>query len=72
MTGLARQANLSNERPGGPMRSRPSIWIGIFVGSTVGALIPELWGDALFSYSSVLLSGAGAFAGLWIGFKMSG
>jgi hypothetical protein len=28
-------------------------------------------GDGMFSYSSVLLSGAGALAGLWIGLKMS-
>ena len=26
----------------------------------------------VFSYSSVLLSGIGAFVGLWIGFKVSG
>jgi|GEM_PF-2528301 hypothetical protein len=27
------------------MRSSSYIWIGIFIGSTVGGLIPELWGD---------------------------
>jgi predicted MFS family arabinose efflux permease len=53
------------------MRSRSYIWIGIFIGSTVGGLIPELWGDDVLSYSSVLLSGVGALVGLWIGFKIS-
>jgi hypothetical protein len=53
------------------MQSRSFIWTGIFIGSTIGSLIPGLWGDGVFSYSSVLLSGAGALVGLWIGFKMS-
>jgi len=52
------------------MRSRGSIWLWIFIGSTVGGFIPELWGDDLFSYTSVLLSGLGAFVGLWIGATM--
>jgi predicted MFS family arabinose efflux permease len=50
------------------MRSR--IWLGIFVGSTIGGMVPELWGAGLLSYSSVLLSGIGAFVGIWIGYKM--
>ncbi len=49
------------------MRSRSSIWLAIFIGSTVGGFIPELWGAETFSYSSVLLSGVGGFVGLWIG-----
>jgi len=53
------------------MQSRSFIWIGVFIGSTIGSLIPGLWGDGMFSYSSVLLSGAGALVGLWIGFKMA-
>jgi len=50
------------------MRSR--IWLAIFIGSTIGGFIPALWDPDLFSYSSLLLSGVGAFAGLWIGYKM--
>jgi uncharacterized membrane protein YeaQ/YmgE (transglycosylase-associated protein family) len=46
------------------------IWLGILIGSSVGGLIPELWGAGMLSYSSVLLSGIGAFVGLWIGYKM--
>jgi hypothetical protein len=44
-----------------------SIWIGIFIGSTIGGLLPALWGGSMFSYTSVLLSGVGALVGLWIG-----
>ena len=47
------------------------IWVGVLIGSTLGGWIPELWGADLFSYSSVLLSGAGGFVGLWIGYQMS-
>jgi hypothetical protein len=50
---------------------RPSIWIGILIGSTIGGMIPWLWGDGMLSYSSVLLSGLGACVGLWVGFKTS-
>jgi uncharacterized membrane protein YeaQ/YmgE (transglycosylase-associated protein family) len=48
---------------------RPRIWLGVVVGSSIGGFIPELWGADLFSYPSVLLSGIGAFVGLWIGYK---
>jgi hypothetical protein len=50
---------------------RSAIWIGIFIGSTIGSLMPGLWGAGVFSYSSVLLGGAGALVGLWIGFRIS-
>ena len=47
------------------------IWIGIFIGSTIGGLIPEIWGGDMLSYSGVLLSGVGAVAGLWLGSRAS-
>ncbi len=46
------------------MRSR--VWLGIFVGSTIGGLLPALWGGNMISYTAVLLSGAGAFLGVWL------
>jgi predicted MFS family arabinose efflux permease len=57
----------SNVKFGTFMRAR--IWLGILIGSSIGGIIPELWGAGLFSYSSVLLSSIGAFVGLWIGYK---
>jgi hypothetical protein len=47
------------------------IWVYVLIGSTLGSFIPELWGGDLLSYSSVLLSGIGGFAGLWLAYKMS-
>jgi hypothetical protein len=47
------------------------IWVGMFVGSTIGAYIPELWGAGMFSFSSVLLTAIGGFVGIWAGFKVS-
>ncbi len=49
------------------MRAR--IWLGVLIGSTIGGFIPDLWGAGLFSYSSVLLSGVGGLAGLWLSYK---
>ena len=46
---------------------RPSIWIGIIIGSTMGEIIPWLWGDGVLPYSSVIMSGVGAVAELRIG-----
>jgi len=53
------------------MRDRPLIWIGLFVGSTIGGMIPELWGAGMISFSSIILSGAGGMAGIYLGFKFS-
>jgi predicted MFS family arabinose efflux permease len=50
---------------------RSSIWLGILLGSTIGGMIPSLWGDGVISYASVLFSGVGAFVGLWAGAKFS-
>jgi hypothetical protein len=47
-----------------------SIWLGILIGSAIGGFIPELWHADAFSYTSVLFSGIGALAGLWIGFQL--
>jgi hypothetical protein len=64
-----RAAEGRNFKVGNLMRAR--IWLGVLIGSTVGGFLPDLWGAGLFSYSSVLLSGIGGFAGLWFGYKMS-
>ncbi len=47
-------------------------WIGMLVGSTVGAYIPALWGDTnLFSFASLILGTLGAIVGIYIGFYIS-
>jgi hypothetical protein len=47
------------------------LWVWIIAGSTLGGLVPALWGDGILSLSAILLSGVGAFVGLWFGWKWS-
>lgn len=51
--------------------SRPLVWIGLFVGSTIGSMIPSIWGAGFLSFSSILLSGVGAIVGIYVGYKIS-
>lgn len=53
------------------MESKSLIWIGMAVGSTLGGFIPSLWGASFLSIWGVLLSAIGAFAGIWLGYKIS-
>jgi len=50
--------------------SKISIWMGLFVGTTLGGMVPDLWGADLFSGWSLLLSTAGGFAGIWAGYRL--
>ncbi len=52
------------------MNTKSLVWIGAFVGSTIGGFIPDLWGAGLFSFSSILLSSLGAILGIYLGFKV--
>ncbi len=53
------------------MSRKTIIWIGVGVGSTIGGLIPSLWGDSLISFSSIVLTAVGGLAGIYLGFKLS-
>ena len=46
------------------------IWIGLFVGSTLGGLIPILWGDDMLSMWGILLSMVGAIVGIIAGYRV--
>lgn len=46
------------------------VWIGMFVGSTLGSLVPMLWGSGVLSISSILLSAVGGFLGIWLGYRI--
>ncbi|MEI6057787.1 MAG: hypothetical protein WCQ60_02330 [bacterium] len=52
------------------MSPKALIWIGMTVGSTVGAYLPALWGGSLLGFASIFLSAAGGFAGIFAGFKL--
>jgi uncharacterized membrane protein YeaQ/YmgE (transglycosylase-associated protein family) len=52
------------------MSTKSFIWIGMFVGSTIGGFIPMMWGADMFSFSSVIFNAIGAIVGIYLGFKM--
>lgn len=50
--------------------SKKSVWFGMFVGSTIGGLVPMLWHASLFSISAILLSTLGGVAGVWAAYRI--
>ena len=53
------------------MGTRSVIWIGMFIGSTIGGFIPSLWGADVFSMSGIFWSSAGAIVGIYLAFKFT-
>ena len=49
--------------------SKSLIFLGIFAGSTIGGLIPNLWGADFFSAWGIIFSMFGALVGVWIVYK---
>ena len=47
------------------------IWIGLFVGSTIGSFLPLIWGASELSMSGVLFGAVGGILGIWAGLKLS-
>ena len=47
------------------------VMTGMIIGSLAGGYLPVLWGGSVFSMSSILWSAAGAFFGIWVGFKVA-
>ncbi|VAW31747.1 hypothetical protein MNBD_CPR01-266 [hydrothermal vent metagenome] len=52
------------------MNQKTFIWGGLFIGSTVGGMLPNLWGSNMLSMSSVILTAVGGVLGIWIGLKL--
>jgi hypothetical protein len=46
------------------------IYLGIFVGGTIGSYIPTFFGQDMFSAASLIGTVVGSFAGLWAGYKI--
>jgi len=46
------------------------VWIGLFVGSTLGNMLPLLWGGDAISISGFLFSILGGIAGIWVGYRL--
>ena len=52
------------------MSTKTWIWIGVFIGSTAGSYVPNLWGADFLSMSSIFGSTIGGIVGIWLGFKI--
>ncbi len=50
--------------------SKLFIWLGLIVGSTLGGLVPMLWGDDLISIAGIALSMVGGIVGILAGYKL--
>lgn len=53
------------------MSSKQIVMTATIIGTTIGSLIPLLWGDSFLSVTSVLLTAVGGFAGIYIGYKLT-
>ena len=53
------------------MNMKSFTWLGMVVGSTIGSIIPTLWGADIFSYWSVILTFIGGILGIWAGYRLS-
>ena len=51
------------------MDRKKLIWLGLFLGSTIGGFIPSLWDDSFVSMSGVIFTAIGGFLGIYLGFK---
>jgi len=52
------------------MSTKTWVWIGLFIGSTVGGYIPALFGAGLLSVWGIVGSTIGAFIGIWVGYRL--
>ena len=50
---------------------RSVIGLCAMVGLTAGGYLPVLWGASAFSLTSILFSGIGGVAGVWLGVRIS-
>ena len=53
------------------MSTKPLIWIGMFVGGTIGGFIPMLWGGSGFSFSGIIFNAIGAVVGIYLAFRFA-
>jgi len=51
--------------------SKTVIWLGMFVGSTLGSYVPSWWGAGMFSFSSILGGMIGGIVGVVGGYRLS-
>jgi hypothetical protein len=49
---------------------KKSIWIGMFVGSSIGGFLPMLWHAGMLSMWGIVMSTIGGIAGIWIAYRI--
>ncbi len=52
------------------MRKGPT-YVGGFVGSLIGSMVPSLWGDGQLSIASLLLFVIGGILGVWCAYRLT-
>ncbi len=52
------------------MNTRALYYLGAGIGGTIGSFVPLLWGASELSGWSIVLSGIGGIAGLWVAYKL--
>jgi hypothetical protein len=50
--------------------SKKGIYFGMFVGSTIGGLVPVLWHASMFSMSGIVLSTIGGIGGIFVAYRI--
>ena len=53
------------------MNTKTLIWIGAFVGGTIGGFVPMIFGADSLSFAGIIGSTVGGLVGIWAGFKLS-
>jgi len=53
------------------MNAKGLVWMGLFVGSAIGGLIPLIWGASLLSFYSSIFGAIGGLLGIWIGYRLT-
>ncbi len=55
----------------GTVDAKRFILFGATVGSIVGGALPGLWHASAFSWSGVVCTALGGFAGIWVTYKLT-
>ena len=50
--------------------TKKAVWMGMFVGSTIGGFIPMLWHASMLSMSGIVMSTVGGIAGVWAVYRL--
>ncbi|MCL5003954.1 MAG: hypothetical protein M1352_01640 [Patescibacteria group bacterium] len=53
------------------MSTKTFVFLGMILGSIVGGYLPAFFGVGIFSFSSIILSGLGALAGIYLAYRIS-